>query len=66
MLLSEKCWELVNPFMAVIESETGFPVLIYDTDGYIIRAAAEDKIGDLHAGAEKIMKLQAKEYAVTA
>jgi len=66
MLRSEKFWELVDQFMAVIQAETDFPVLIYDTDGYIIRATEKSRIGDLHAGAEQIMRAMTAEYAVTA
>ena len=66
MLKSEQLWRLVDQFMAVIEAETDFPVLIYDTDGVIIRATDRSRIGNLHAGAEKIMNGQVEEYAVTA
>ena len=66
MLGARKLWDLIDHFMSVIQSETDFPVLIYDTDGYIIRATEADRIGDLHAGAEMIMQAQVEEYAVTA
>jgi PAS domain S-box-containing protein len=62
---SEKFWEIADQFMEVIETETGLPVLIYDTDGYIIRATDQTRIGDMHAGARKIMQSLADEYAVT-
>ena len=65
MLESKKFWELVDQFMEVIQTETGFPVLIYDTQGYIIRATEKARIGDLHAGAQKIMQSKTDEYAVT-
>ena len=65
VLKSETFWSLVDRFMKVIETETGFPVLIYDAKGYIIRATDRSRVGDLHAGAEKIMHHQANEYAVT-
>ena len=66
VLRSETFWSLVDRFMRTIEAETDFPVLIYDTKGYIIRASDRSRIGNLHAGAEKIMHHQASEYAVTA
>ncbi len=65
MLLSEKFWEIVEHFMELIWSETGFPVLIYDGKGYIARAVDRSRIGDLHAGAQKIMQGVVEEYAVT-
>ena len=46
MLKSEKLWKLVDQFMAVIEAETDFPVLIYDTDGVIIRATDRSRINN--------------------
>ncbi len=51
--------------MEVVHAETGFPVLIYDPDGRIIAAIDRSRIGDHHAGAEKIMKGLVNEYAVT-
>jgi len=66
VLRPETFWILVDRFMGMIEAETGFPVLIYNTQGTIIRATEKFRIGDLHAGAEKIMHHQAREYAVTA
>lgn len=65
MPLSENFWEMLEHFMEVIHAETGFPVLIYDEKGYIIRATDKGRIGDLHAGAEKIMLGLVDEYAAT-
>ncbi len=66
MLESKILWELIDQFMGVIQTETDFPVLIYDTHGTIIRATDKSRIGNQHAGAEKIMRRKASEYAVTA
>ncbi len=65
MLLSGKFWETVEHFMEVIGTETGYPVLIYDEKGYIVQATDKSRIGDLHAGADKIMKGLVDEYEVT-
>lgn len=65
MLLSSKFWAMVEHFMEVIGAETGFPVLIYDEKGYIVRATDKSRIGDLHAGGEKIMKGLVDVYATT-
>ncbi len=65
-MLSNKLLELAEHFMDVIWSETGFPVLIYNPQGYIIRATDKSRIGNRHPGAEKIMMHIVDEYAVTA
>ena len=65
MGVSEKFWEIVAKIMDVIWSETGFPVLIYDDKGVIAQAIDRSRVGDLHAGAQKIMQGLVDEYAVT-
>ncbi len=65
MVLSNKFMELAEHFMDVVWSETGFPVLIYDEQGYIVRATDKSRIGNLHSGAQKIMLHTVDEYAVT-
>ena len=65
MLGSETFWRLVESFMGHIESETGFPVVVYDTEGRIVRATDTSRVGNLHEGARKIMRGQVGEYAVT-
>ncbi|MBL0716271.1 MAG: PAS domain S-box protein [Desulfosarcina sp.] len=65
MMLSDQFWEMAEHFMEVVRAETGFPVLIYDDKGYIVRATDTPRIGDRHAGAEKIMQGLVDEYAVT-
>ncbi len=65
MPLSKKFWDLAEHFMEVVHSETGYPVLVYDDQGIIVRATDQSRIGDRHAGAEKIMQGLVDEYAVT-
>jgi PAS domain S-box-containing protein len=65
MGLPEQFWKIAEHFMEVIWSETGFPVLIYDETGHIARAIDQSRVGDLHAGARKIMLGEVDEYAVT-
>ncbi|MBF0572681.1 MAG: response regulator [Desulfamplus sp.] len=65
MKLSNKLLDLAEHFMDVVWSETGFPVLIYDENGYIVRATDKSRVGNLHSGAKKIMFSQTDEYAVT-
>ncbi|MBF0230447.1 MAG: response regulator [Desulfamplus sp.] len=65
MKLSNKLLDLAEHFMDVVWSETGFPVLIYDENGYIVRATDKSRVGNPHSGAKKIMFSQTDEYAVT-
>ena len=65
MTQPQRFWELIDHFLEVIHAETGFSILIYDTHGYIVRATDRSRIGDLHAGAAKIMRGEDTEYAVT-
>ena len=51
--------------MDEIFNETGLPVLIYDNKGFILQATDQSRIGDLHAGAKRIMDGLIDEYAVT-
>ena len=65
MTLSNRILELAEHFMEVIWSETGFPVLIYDRSGTIVRATDKSRIGTLHTGAQKIMTGEVDYYAAT-
>jgi two-component system sensor histidine kinase/response regulator len=65
MALEERFWEFVEHLKEIISAETGFPILFYDSDGIIVKATDRSRIGDLHAGAQKIMRGEADEYAVT-
>lgn len=65
MHMNRKIMKTTEQFMNEIHKETRFPVLIYDEEGRIIQATESPRIGDLHTGAEKIMKGLANEYAVT-
>jgi PAS domain S-box-containing protein len=65
MRLSDKFWLMAEHFMEVVWAETGFPVLVYDDSGTIVRATDKSRIGDLHAGAQKIMQGTVDEYAVS-
>ncbi len=57
-ILSEK-------LVRFIWRETRFPVIICGRDGVIVKAVETDRIGDTHAGALKILRGEADEYAVT-
>ena len=66
MGMQETFWETITYFMEVIGSETGFPILIFDESGTIVRATDPSRVGDAHAGGRKIMQHEVDEYAVTA
>lgn len=57
---------LSEKLMRFIWRETRFPVIICDRNGVIIKAVETDRIGDTHAGAVKILRGEADEYAATA
>ncbi|MFH1155273.1 MAG: PAS domain S-box protein [Pseudomonadota bacterium] len=65
MLFSDKLLKMMEQFMTVVSSETGFPVNIFDNRGYIIRSTDRSRIGNFHAGAKKIVRGSLDEYAVT-
>jgi PAS domain S-box-containing protein len=66
MELPHQFWEMMEHLMEVVRTETGFPVIVCDREGIIVRAADKSRIGDLHAGAQKIMQGAVDEYAVPA
>jgi hypothetical protein len=65
MRLPNQFWEITERLMDVVWNGTGFPVVVYDHEGTIVRATDKSRIGDLHAGAQKIMLGLVDEYAVT-
>mgnify|MGYP006291672951 FL=1 len=66
MPFSDLFWNMAEKFMNAICAETGFPVVVFDESGIIARATDQSRVGDLHAGAQKIMQGAVDEYAVTA
>ncbi|MEJ2661446.1 MAG: PAS domain S-box protein [Desulfobacteraceae bacterium] len=65
MFESESFWELVEQIMEMIACETEYPVLIYDTNGAVILAADKARVGDLHPGAQEVMRGKVAASAVT-
>jgi PAS domain S-box-containing protein len=62
---SDGFWALIDPIIGMIEGVTEYPVSIYDPNGRIIRATDKTRVGDLHAGAQEVMRGKVAEYAVT-
>ena len=65
MVNSTEFDSIADKLLQLIYAETGCPVVIYDTTGYIIKATDTSRVGTLHPGAEKIMKSSCSEYGVT-
>lgn len=63
---SNSFWKVAEDFIKLVYTETGFPVLVYDEQGIIRKAIDQSRIGDPHAGAQKILRGEVDEYAVTA
>jgi len=53
-------------FLRFVNQETGYPVIVCDETGTIIRATVRSRIGTTHAGAQRILLGEVEEAAVTA
>ena len=65
MISAERFWKIIDNSLEVINSVTGYPVVVYDNKGFIIRATDKSRIGDLHLGTAKIMRGEVTNYIVT-
>lgn len=66
MPLEERFLRIADRFLELIKSETGRNTIICDENGVIVRSSIPSRIGDVHAGAVKIMRHEVDEYFVTA
>jgi PAS domain S-box-containing protein len=66
MNLFKTFWKVAEDFIGLVYAETGFPVVVYDEQGVIRKATDRSRIGNPHAGAQKILKGEADEYYVSA
>jgi len=57
---------LADRFLEFVESQTGYPAIVCDETGTIVRATLRSRIGNVHAGAQKILRYEANEAAITA
>jgi two-component system NtrC family sensor kinase len=64
--LEQRFLELTGRFCATLSTETGFDTIVCDETGHIVQATVSGRVGDLHAGSQKIMRNEADEVAVTA
>jgi sugar diacid utilization regulator len=63
--LSDSFWEMAERFVAYIYSETGFSTIICDDRGIITKAYVRQRIGQPHAGAQRILSTPIKEIAIS-
>ncbi|MBU1344748.1 MAG: response regulator [Proteobacteria bacterium] len=66
MALSKKILGITQRFMTEVFTETGFPVVISDTEGYIIQSTDTSRLGQFHSGARQLMIGSSNEFAITA
>ncbi len=64
-ILSDSFWEMAERFVNYIHDETGFHTIVCDERGIIRRAYEKQRIGNPHAGAQKILASPITEIAVT-
>jgi len=65
MKLSDGFWELAECLVDYVHRETGFKTIVCDERGIITRAFDKARIGNLHAGAQKILTTPITEIAIT-
>lgn len=57
---------VADRFLRFLSTETGFPVIVCDETGTVVRATDRKRIGTVHAGAQRILRGEVDEAAVTA
>jgi hypothetical protein len=65
MQLSDSFWEMTERFVNYIHTETGFNIIVCDEKGIIKKAYVKERIGQSHAGAQKILSTSINEIAIT-
>ncbi len=66
MPLDQRFLRLADRFLQLIKEETTFDGIVCDEVGTIVRSTSSLRIGDLHAGSQKIMRGEVHECYVTA
>ncbi|MFL5439199.1 MAG: ATP-binding protein [Myxococcales bacterium] len=64
--LEPRLLDVADRFLEMIGRETSYRAIICDETAHIVRASARERIGDLHAGAKRILAGESSEVAVTA
>ncbi len=63
--LSNAFWEMAERFVSYIHAETGFSTIVCDDQGVIRKAFVRSRIGQPHAGSQKILSTPIKEIAIS-
>ena len=63
--LEPRFLDLADRFCATVSTETGFPTIVCDDTGRIVRSTALGRMGDLHVGSLRILRNEADEVIVT-
>ncbi len=66
MPLEPRFLTLAERFVQLVHEWTGFPVIVCDELGVIRRASVRSRIGDTHPAAQRLMRGEAAEIAITA
>jgi sugar diacid utilization regulator len=65
MQLSDSFWEMAERFVEYIHRETGLNTIVCDDRGIIQKAYQKQRIGQPHAGAQKILSTAIREIAIS-
>jgi PAS domain S-box-containing protein len=65
MPLEPRLVRLAEQFLEFVKRETGFDGIVCDEAGTIALATVRRRVGDAHVGAQKIVRHEADEYAVS-
>ncbi|WP_022664840.1 sugar diacid recognition domain-containing protein [Desulfospira joergensenii] len=66
MGIEDRFWQMAEAFVSQVKQESGYPVIVCDEAGVIRIASDRTRLGDTHAGAQKIMSGEVDEVLVTA
>ena len=66
MGIEERYWQMAEKFVAQVHRESGYPVIVCDKGGVIRVATDKSRLGNVHAGAQRIMSGEVDEIMVTA
>ncbi len=66
MPLDSQFLRLAEQFLEFITRETGFAMIVCDETAKIVRATVRTRVGSTHAGAQRILRCEVEEAAVTA
>jgi hypothetical protein len=66
MAVDKEFWQLAARFVAFVHGETKLPLIVCDAQGIIREAVDKRRVGQPHAGAQRILRGEVEEAAVSA